>query len=156
MTSKFKKLSVIVAAYNEDKLIGRCLRSLLNQSFDHKEYEIIIINDGSNDKTAYALDLFKDPKNSRIKIIENETNLGLPASLNKGINASKSEYIVRVDADDFVNFNFLFLYFYLDSNPKISAVACDYLLVDKNEKIIERVNCIEKPIGCGILFRKAV
>ena len=74
------------------------------------------MNDGSNDKTAYALELFCDPKNSVIRVINNEKNLGLPASLNRGIRAARAEYLVRVDSDDFVNMNFLnFLYFYLET-----------------------------------------
>ena len=46
------KISVIIAAYNADKYIGRCLRSLINQSLEKKYYEIIVVNDGSTDKTS--------------------------------------------------------------------------------------------------------
>ena len=149
------KLSVIVSAFNQEKYIGRCLRSLLNQSLNRDEYEIIVINDGSFDKTAYALELFNSPKEDLIKVITNKENLGLPTSLNKGINASKGKYIVRVDSDDFVNFNFLqFLSFYLDTNPESSAISCDYYLISEDEKVIERMESDKDPIACGILFRK--
>ena len=149
------KLSVIVSAFNQEKYIGRCLRSLLNQSLNRGEYEIIVINDGSFDKTAYALDLFNSPKEDLIKVITNKENLGLPTSLNKGINASQGKYIVRVDSDDFVNFNFLqFLSFYLDTNPESSAISCDYYLISEDEKVIERMESDKDPIACGILFRK--
>ena len=74
-------VSVIVATYNQDKFIGRCLRSLINQTLINSKYEVIVINDGSNDKTKFALELFHDA----IKIINNKTNIGLPASINKGI-----------------------------------------------------------------------
>ena len=149
------KLSVIVSAFNQEKYIGRCLRSLLHQSLIRNEYEIIVINDGSFDKTAYALELFNSPKEDLIKVITNKENLGLPTSLNKGINASKGKYIVRVDSDDFVNFNFLqFLSFYLDTNPESSAISCDYYLISEDEKVIERMESDKDPIACGILFRK--
>ena len=149
------KLSVIVSAFNQEKYIGRCLRSLLKQSLNRDEYEIIVINDGSFDKTAYALELFNSPKEDLIKVITNKENLGLPTSLNKGINASKGKYIVRVDSDDFVNFNFLqFLSFYLDTNPQSSAISCDYYLISEDEKVIERMESDKDPIACGILFRK--
>ena len=62
------KLSVIVSAHNEEKYIGRCLRSLINQSLNQKEYEIIVINDGSKDKTSYALEMFKSPKEELINV----------------------------------------------------------------------------------------
>ena len=58
MNSKEPLVSVIVAAYNQEKFIGRCLRSLLDQTLPKDSYEIIVVNDGSTDRTSYALDLF--------------------------------------------------------------------------------------------------
>ena len=145
------KISVIVPAYNPELFIGRCLRSLLNQSLPPSDFEIIVINDGSNDKTEYALSLFLGP----IVLIDNDKNIGLPASINKGIQVAKGEYIVRVDSDDFVNLNFLlFLLTFLENNNHMDAVACDYFIVDDNEKILCRKNCQDLPIACGILFKK--
>jgi glycosyltransferase involved in cell wall biosynthesis len=151
MSGKQPLISVIIAAYNAEKYIGRCLRSLLYQTIPHEDYEIIVVNDGSNDKTSYALELFSDA----IKVIDNGQNRGLPASVNAGIVLSRAPYIVRVDSDDYVNSNFLkFLYLFLDQNSYIDAVACDYWLVDDNENWLKRVNCMEQKIACGILFRK--
>lgn len=149
------KVSVIVAAYNQERFIGRCLRSLLHQTLPHADYEVIVVDDGSTDRTAYALGLFTDRFDAPVKIITNEINLGLPASLNRGIRAAQAPYVVRVDSDDFVNANFInFLHFYLETNDYADAVACDYLLLDDAENVIERTNCMEKPIACGIMFRK--
>ena len=148
-------ISVIVSVFNQEKYIGRCLRSLLNQTLNKDIYEIIVVNDGSKDKSAYALDLFSDPNNNLVKIIDHNKNLGLPAALNTGINSSEGKYIVRVDADDYVNKNFLsFLYNYLNQNEDADAVSCDYLLVDDKEKIISRFYADKDPIGCGIMFKK--
>ena len=59
-----------------------------------------------------------------------------------------------VDSDDYVNVNFLnFLTFYLDQNNNFDAVACDYFVVDNNEEIISRKNCLKHPVACGIMFR---
>lgn len=144
-------VSVIVAVYNEERFIGRCLRSLLHQTIPHDNYEIIVVNDGSTDRTPYALELFHDA----IRTITNEKNLGLPASINRGLRAAQAPYVVRVDSDDYVNANFLnFLHFYLEQNAYADAVACDYLLVDDAEEVLERANCLDKPIACGIMFRK--
>ena len=151
-TNRPPKVSVIVAAYNQERFIGRCLRSLLHQTLPHEDYEIIVINDGSTDRTAYALELFHDA----IRTITNETNRGLPAALNTGIRAARAPYVVRVDSDDFVNANFInFLSFYLETNPHADAVACDYLLLDDQENVLERANCMERQIACGIMFRKS-
>ena len=71
-------ISVIVPALNQEKFIGRCLRSLLAQTLPREDYKIIAVNDGSTDKTSYALNLFRED----IVLIDNKENLGLPASLN--------------------------------------------------------------------------
>ena len=119
LSSRDPKVSVIVAAYNQENYIGRCLRSLLSQTLPIARYEIVVVDDGSNDRTPYALRLFTDRFDSPIRVITNEQNLGLPASINLGIRSANAPYIVRVDSDDFVNQNFLnFLSFYLDVNPR--------------------------------------
>ena len=145
-------VSIIVPVLNQEKWIGRCLRSLLNQSMNRNNYEIIVINDGSQDKTSYALELFSD----EINLILNDKNLGLPASLNLGIKEARGNYIVRVDADDYVNEKFLdLLYEFMEQNKYMDAIACDYYLVDNNERILSRINCLDEPIGCGIMFKSA-
>ena len=145
-----KKLSVIVPVYNQEKYIARCLRSLVRQSMDRKEYEIIVINDGSTDKTSKILEQFSE----YITLIECEKNCGLPATLNKGIKKSLSKYMVRVDSDDYVNEDFLkFLYSFIFKNNNFDAVSCDYFLVDDKEEILSRENSENKPIGCGIIFK---
>ncbi len=144
-------ISIIVPVFNCENYIGRCLRSLLNQTLSKENYEIIVIDDGSTDKTSYALELFKED----IKIIRNKKNIGLPASLNKGMKSTDTEFIVRVDADDYVSVNFLsILYEFLIQNKNMHAVACDYVLIDEKEKVISRENSQSNPIGCGILFRR--
>jgi glycosyltransferase involved in cell wall biosynthesis len=144
------KVSVIVPVFNQEKYLGRCLRSLISQSMVPNEYEIILVNDGSSDNTIHIIDSFKE----KILVINNVKNIGLPSSLNLGIKKSKGKYIVRVDADDYVNSDFLkFLYTYINENEDFDAVGCDYYLVNEKEEIIKRNNCSEHPIGCGIIFR---
>lgn len=143
------EISIIIPVYNREKYIGRCLRSLLTQSFGVENFEMIVIDDGSTDDTKKILNAFKED----IKIITNEENIGLPASLNKGIKASRGKYIVRVDSDDYVNNDFLkILFLFISLNKEYSAAACDYYLVDDDENLVKRVNCDEQPIGCGIIF----
>ena len=85
------------------KIYCRCIRSLLAQNFPKDNFEIIVVDDGSNDKTAYALELFTGD----ITVIKNKKNKGLPASLNIALKKTKSEFFIRVDSDDFVSRNFL-------------------------------------------------
>jgi len=142
-------VTVIVAAHNEEKFIGRCIRSLLAQSFPRELFEILVVNDGSNDRTKYALELFKED----LTVIHNSKNIGLPGSLNKAIHNTKTSYFVRVDADDFVSNNFLLsLYDFISQNKYMDAVACDYNIIDDKENILSRNSCIDNPIACGIMF----
>ncbi|MBM3741998.1 MAG: glycosyltransferase family 2 protein [Actinomycetota bacterium] len=143
-------ISVIVAAYNQERYISRCLRSLIAQTIDRDKFEIVVINDGSTDRSSAVLGEFID----EIVLIDNEKNIGLPASLNKAIRRARSPFVVRVDADDYVNSQFLhLLHEFLRENKYMDAVACDYLLVDDQEEVLGRKNCLTDPIACGIMFR---
>jgi len=147
---KSVQVSIIIPAYNAELYIGRCIRSLLNQSLNKKYYEIILINDCSKDNTKKATEPFVED----LVIIENKKNLGLPASLNKGLKKARGQFVVRVDSDDFVHIEFLkILCLHLQLNHSIDAIASDYLLVNNDQDIIKHMNCLKHPIGCGIMFR---
>ena len=144
------EVSVIIPVKNAMAYIGRCLRSLINQNFDREKYEIILVNDKSTDKTKEAI----IPYLKELVYVENKKSLGLPGSLNVGIKHAKGQYILRVDADDWVHEEYInILYNLLHLNNELDAVACDYYLMDNKQKIISKENCIKKPIGCGIMFR---
>nr|MBU6203452.1 glycosyltransferase family 2 protein [Acidobacteriota bacterium] len=143
-------VSVIVAAHDEERYVGRCIRSLLAQRFPRDKFDIIVVDDGSTDRTPAILASFGD----NITVLRNDMNVGLPASLNRAITSTHSKFIVRVDADDYVNTNFLdVLYMFLAENPQFDAVCCDYLLVDEREEVLQRCDAGNEPIACGILFR---
>ncbi len=143
-------ISVLITAFNVEQYIGRCLRSILDQSMPRSEYEIVVVNDASTDRTRFALELFQND----ILLINNHKRCGLPTSLNKGVKKTKGRYIVRLDGDDYVNCEFLkVLSLHLEMNPQIDAIASDYLRVDDHENVICAMNCLEYPIACGIMFR---
>lgn len=89
------RVSVVTSVYNGEVYVEECIDSILNQTF--QDFEYIILNNGSTDRTAEILNSYTD---SRIHIIHQE-NLGISRSLNKGINLSKSALIARLDADDY-------------------------------------------------------
>ena len=91
--SKNKKFSIIICAYNVEKYIETAIDSIKNQDF--KDYELIVVNDGSKDRTLKILKTYKD-----IKLINNKKNIGLGESRNKAVNSAKGEYILYLDADD--------------------------------------------------------
>ena len=85
-------VSVILPVYNSEKFIARCLRSLSRQSINKNNYEIIVINDCSTDKSLIEIKKFKQ---KNLKIINNEKNLGLAKSLNIGIRNAKGSLVIR-------------------------------------------------------------
>lgn len=90
-------VSIIISIYNDEKFIKKSINCLLNQTY--KNIEIIVINDGSTDKSQKILKEFeKNYKN--IYLINNKKNIGLTKSLNIGIKKSKGKYIARQDCDD--------------------------------------------------------
>lgn len=144
-------VSVIVTNYNYGYHLGRCLRSLLDQSLASDQYEIIVVDDNSTDVSRTVIQAFEGD----IRTVFNETNLGVGAACNAGLCKARGRYVVRVDADDYVHRDFLQitqLYMFLNSQV-CDAVAVDYLEVDENEKVLGRKNASNDPIACGILYK---
>lgn len=93
-------ISVIINAYNSEKTIEKCINSILDNNYN--DYEIIVINDGSQDKTEKILELFASDK---IRYYYKQ-NTGIADSRNFGIEKAKGEYITFVDSDDYVSNKF--------------------------------------------------
>lgn len=154
MNNQTYEISIIISNFNHEKWIERTIRSLLHQQYiEQNDFEIIVIDDCSSDNSKVILEKFIDFSN--VKIIYNDVNLGLPQSINKAIQNSIGRYIVRVDSDDYVSRKFLFfLKYFLEQNREYQGVACDYIIVDENEKFIKRSNHLNEQIACGIMFRR--
>lgn len=103
------KVSVIVPVYNAEQYLSRCIDSILAQEFT--DYELILVNDGSTDDSLAICRSYLD-KDSRVKVY-NQPNGGASSARNHGIDVSKGDYICFVDADDYVNENYL-LHLYQD------------------------------------------
>lgn len=93
-------VSIIVPTYNDEKYISETINSILSQTY--KNFEIIVVDDCSTDKTVVILDSFNDP---RIRIFKNSSNMGTAYSRNLAIRESKGEYIAFLDGDDLWDVN---------------------------------------------------
>ena len=99
------KVTVLMSVYNtEESFLREAIESILNQTF--KDFEFLIINDGSTNNAETVIRSYND---SRINYVLNEQNLGLIASLNKGLALAKGEYIARFDSDDTIQLLFSYL-----------------------------------------------
>jgi len=108
-------VSIVMPAYNTGKYISSAIESMLNQTY--RDFELIIINDGSTDDTENEIKKFNDP---RIIYLKNEINLNLANSVNKGLRAAKGTYIARMDSDDISVPDRLFKQLqFLEQNPDI-------------------------------------
>jgi len=135
------RISIVIATYNSEKFISRTIRSCIEQSMNNKDYEIIVVDDGSTDNTRFILESFGD----WIRPVYLEKNMGLPYACNFGIKKALSRFIIRVDADDYIHEDLLKIEdAYLEMN-NADAVACDYLLVDEGGNRIRRVSAIDEP-----------
>ena len=136
---KSPEVTVLMSVYNGEKYLQEAIDSILNQTFT--DFEFLIVNDGSIDRTAEILQSYRD---TRIKIIDNEKNIGLTKSLNKGLRMARGEYIARMDADDVsmlerlekeVNF--------LETHQDYAVVGTFLKVLNEDSKV---VGTIEKPI----------
>ena len=96
--SKQPLISIIVCVYNTEKYIAKCLKSICAQTYAN--IEIIVVNDGSTDKTAMIINEWQE-KDERIVLVQQE-NKGLAVARNVGLDISRGEYIGFVDADDYI------------------------------------------------------
>lgn len=128
MRKNIPLISVIMPAHNAQKYISSAIESILNQTFT--KFELIIINDCSTDKTLDIMKSFSK-KDSRIKIVNNDTRLDIASSLNRGISQAKSNIIARMDADDIAFPNRLELqYALINSSRKIAVVGANIVIMD--------------------------
>ena len=127
------KVSFLMSNYNTPpEYLKKALDSVWSQTFE--DFEVVIINDGSEDKSKTVLYEYAK-KDNRIKIIENEQNLGLPSSLNRGIDHCRGEYIARMDTDDICYPDRLEKQVaYMDAHPKciVSGAWADVFCEDEN------------------------
>lgn len=138
---KHPKITVLMSVYNGERYLREAIDSILNQTF--KYFEFLIINDGSTDSTAEILQSYSD---SRIKIINNERNIGLTKSLNMGLMMAKGEYIARMDADDIsVKDRLKLQYDFLENNKDIGFVFSLADVIDVAGKRVGRFDKIFSP-----------
>ena len=148
-----KKLSIIITNYNNGKYISKCIRSIYDQKKYFSKINLIIVDDCSNDNSLDIIQKFLKFKN--IKLIKNKKNLGLVKSCNKAIKISKTDFIIRVDADDYVSKNFI-KYFLKYINKNYHFIFSDYKIVTEKRLKNIRIKKFQELISCSVAFKKSI
>ena len=159
-------ISVIIPAYNVEKYILKCLESIIKQTYSN--IEIILVDDGSTDKTAEICDEYAK-KDDRIKVIHTE-NRGVSEARNKGLENVKGDWITFVDSDDWIEENFCEVLLKKTKDYDADIALCGYKRATANsyeiintsgrDEVINRQKYIEKTLnpqtGYGFCHMKLI
>lgn len=133
------KVSIIVPIYNAEKFLDKCINSILNQTYDN--YELILVNDGSTDRSKEICSRYcnieKYDKNAKIKYIF-QTNSGVSAARNKGIDVAEGEFITFVDADDYLDEKYLEELIKAQKRNNSDWTLCEFTNIDLETGIRNR------------------
>lgn len=145
-------VSIIMPTYNRGHCLPNAIESILSQTYPY--FEFIIINDGSSDKTDAILNAYKK-KDPRIKILRNDSNMGIVTSLNKALKIAKGKYIARMDDDDIsLPTRIEKQVQYMDIHPDITVLGTAIQLPNSNE--IKRLSSSSEESAILSLFQVPV
>jgi len=135
------KVTVLMPVYNAERFLREAVESILRQKFT--DFELLVVNDRSTDGTAALLEGYNDP---RVHIVSNASNIGLPASLHRGLDYARGEYVARIDADDVALPQRLAEQVrYLDHHPDVGLVASAIDIIDNEGMKIGIENLARSP-----------
>jgi cellulose synthase/poly-beta-1,6-N-acetylglucosamine synthase-like glycosyltransferase len=143
---KLPKVSIVISAYNEEKAIKETILSLKNIEYPKEKLEIIIINDGSKDRTASRIEYLK--KEIGFVFINNAKNKGKAACLNQGIKKAKGEFVVCMDADTRAKYDVIKKSLEHFDSDDVAAVTVGIDVKPKN--LLQRITQIEYLIGLSL------
>lgn len=129
---EYKKVSIIIPVYNNEKFLDKCLDSVVNQTLN--DIEIIIINDGSTDGSLIILKDYAH-LNSNIILLD-QPNAGQAIAINRALDIARGEYIAFVDADDYIEHNMIETLYKEAKSSNLDLVICNWSKVDINGRML--------------------
>ena len=159
------KVTVYVPCHDYGRFLAQAVDSVLRQSWD--DWELIVVDDGSTDETAAIADGYRARLGDRLRVLRHTPARGLRACANLALEAARGDYVMRLDADDFLDESaLLVLATYLDRHPDVALVYPNYTYVDEQgavlgveqrKRIGEEVALLDLPAhGAGTMVRKRV
>lgn len=157
---KTPTVSIILPTYNGERNLADSISSCLSQTF--KDFELIIVNDCSTDQTLHIANEFA-AKDSRVKIVSNDANKKLPASLNIGFEQSKGDFLTWTSDDNFYKPDALAEMLGQIRKTDADLVYADYDVVDSDKNIIESKKLkgpenlfVYNYVGACFLYKRSV
>jgi glycosyltransferase involved in cell wall biosynthesis/ADP-heptose:LPS heptosyltransferase/predicted O-methyltransferase YrrM len=136
--TQYPLVSILMAAHNDEKYIAEAIESILIQNY--RRFELIVVNDGSTDSTAQIVAGYKD---DRLRLV-NKPNGGLSTARNTGLANSTGKFIVFVDADDVLSYDYVLEHMKaFQANPTAALVYCDHLLIDEKGRPLRELRQFE-------------
>jgi glycosyltransferase involved in cell wall biosynthesis len=128
------RITVIMPVYNAEKYLKQAIDSILNQSYEN--FELLLIDDASTDN---SVDIIKKYMDKRIRLVQNETNMGIARTRNRGLELCNTDYIALMDDDDIaMSYRLEDEIRYLDDNPDIDIVGGHLRTIDKEGKDLNK------------------
>lgn len=129
-------VSVIVPVYNAEKYLNKCIESVLNQSYELKKIQLILINDGSQDNSLEICNQYAEKHDSILVI--NQENQGVSGARNAGIKAAEGKYIMLLDSDDSISANTVenLLHFFDEHYDEVDLVTYPMYSIKNNEETL--------------------
>lgn len=128
------KVSIIIPCYNSENYLKKAVDSALNQSLT--EFQIILVDDGSTDKTPVLLQQYKMEDN-RVEVVTHQKNMGLGPARNSGMGVATGEYLFFLDADDYIHPNGIeVLYEYAEAD-RLDILQAQHIIHENGKKTVE-------------------
>ena len=159
------RVTVLLATYNDEPFLGAAIDSVLAQTFT--DFELLVVIDAATDRSREIVERYSD---RRVRLLVNETNIGLAASLNRGLAVVDSDYVARLDGNDLCFPERLARQVaYLDANPEVAVVGSQATLIDVPGRRIGEVRRPASDLGMrwcrifgsplvhsSVMFRRAI
>lgn len=152
-TTKLPRMSIIVPAKNEEKVVGRLLKALMAADYPQNKKEIIIVEDGSTDRTAEICNEFREKYPNQVKILNRYVSDGKPSALTEAIKLVNGELVAVFDADNIPEPDSLLRAASYFEDPSVAAVQGRLIAVNEDENILTKFVAQEETLRCEAYMR---